>query len=359
MGKEEFCYVDLYQTPIIGTGIALFHNGKSRVSLDNMLNAHDPKIPFSISGGKAYALYNRSLQVTGATTLFTRDLFPNNLEKAIKRIENGVEPNETLKLITSTDSSYYPARRKLSISGTTKGEEKPKDILRRIFTLYPILTIVREDPSNMNQPKDKGIKEVYLYDVSEETLRSGYDMGVFEIREDNGPQKIISKKKDGLLHLYTGYCFKVDAALRTAKLKALGDSSTELMKMLTQVQEKNGFLTQELIKYERDAGVNAEKIKELEQERDDVVAARDELFDKYKQMRQVEQEAALGRIDADLAEQQMKNIRERMFEPLGGKRRKVIEGADGSKLEIDYVGSGSESQELTSKGTGKDRISTV
>ena len=114
MVNEEICYLDIYQTPVKGTAIAIFNDEKHRRSLDLLLNAH-ANAPFYLLGNKAFTTYHRAMQGKKATSLFNREHFPEELETIVKRIENGVEPNEILTLSWTSDKNYDPIRSKFSI----------------------------------------------------------------------------------------------------------------------------------------------------------------------------------------------------------------------------------------------------
>ncbi|MBS3073502.1 hypothetical protein J4465_01760, partial [Candidatus Pacearchaeota archaeon] len=296
----EICYLDIYQTPVKGTAIAIFNDEKHRRSLDLLLNAH-ANAPFYLLGNKAFTTYHRAMQGKKATSLFNREHFPEELETIVKRIENGVEPNEILTLSWTSDKNYDPIRSKFSIVETTKQKEKPKETLRRLFTVYPVLAIPKENPANTGLAKNKDLNEMYLYDISEETLRNGYENGVFEEKEGNGPQVIISRKKDGLLHLYSGRAFKLDESLRLAKFKNDGDSSKESLSRLKNIQEKYFALVK---KYEKEVG----KSKQLTEEKQEIENANLELFTRYKETQKLYESVKDGTMDLDLAEERMEKI---------------------------------------------------
>jgi len=340
MAGKNNLYLDLYQTPIMGTAIAIFNNGTSRSSLELLLN----NTSFFMVGNKAIMGYNKSMQGKKATNMFTKDSYPEQINEIVRRIENGIAPNETLELISSTDPSYDPKRSRFNIVESSK-EENPKEILKRIFSVYPVLLIPIEN-KNLSDPKNNSINKLYLYDVSEESLRSGYENKVFKEKENGEMKTTILRKKEGLLNLYALHANNLANTLRTANLKVVGDPSAEFMMRIARMEEMYNSLVE---KYEKVCG----QVAEIESERNLMVDANAELFDRYKETQRLYEDARLGRIDADIAEKQMRELRERMFEPIGGRRTKEIVNEDGSKLQIEYIGSA----EPTSRGEGKDKIS--
>lgn len=343
MAIKSNLYLDLYQTPVMGTAIAIFNNGISRPSLEMLLN----NTSFFMVGNKALMAYNRSMQGKKATNTFTRDFYPEQIGEIVRRIENGIAPNETLELISSIDASYDPKRSRFSIVKSSKEEkENPKETLKRIFSVYPVLLIPRES-KNLNDPKIKDLNSLLLYDISEESLRSGYENGVFKEKENGEMKTILLRKKEGLLNLYALHGNNLATALRTTNLKVVGDPSMELMKRIAKMEEMYNSLVE---KYEKVCG----QVLEIESERNSMVDANAELFNRFKEAQKLYEDAKLGRIDADLAESQMKELRERMFEPLGGKRTKKIE-TEGGSLEIEYIGGLGE----ISTGEGKDKKAIV
>lgn len=312
MTTGDGLYLDLYQTPIRGTAVALFNRGEKRPSLDLLLN----RTAFSLCGNKAFTDYHPAMQRKKATSRFKREYVPGEIEIILQKIEGGGDPTQRFVLNQRIDPSYDPKRSIFSIArNLTKKEEKPKEMLRDLFTVYPILLIPEEPKENANLDKYSRIPAVLLYDVSEETLRSGYKMGAFEEREGNGIQTILARKREGLADLYAGHALKLEAALRIADLRSGGDQTKEVLEQLRTYQNLYNNLREE---YKKIAGQNSL----VEEQNKEILNANEELFTRYKQTQALLKATETKQIEIDCAEERMEKI-------FGRKKMQITDCGDG------------------------------
>lgn len=384
MAKRIPFYLDIYPMKDLyrGAAIAILNNGKSRKSLD-LLNAPERTSGFSLEelanenqeeNGTCKdpkivrGDYYRALQKSkNAINIFKKEYYPDSLMNLIKEIESGNEkPTNILtlckeenrsRLIQSKYGSTLLGRFYL-IESTRK--ENPKDVLIKLLSLCPILLIPREDVKNLSKEKNLDLNELYVYDLlSGKFLTEDSENSFFDKRE------IRARGNEALSFLQGEYNAKLYNFNRLLEVRAIGDSSGELMKIVNQYQEELKNAKEQIISYQRALGANAEKIKEMEEQNQISEMTKEEIYQKYKQIKQVGQEAALGRIDLDVAEQKMKEIM-KIFNPLNGAHIRIYEekGKEAFKVfhgPADLAQQFAEGKEIDlgeiSEGEGKDKIS--